>query len=773
MTGNIKALLDFQTKLQGVANTISKEMVGVLDTSDRELLDTIRKGLARPFNGRSLKESMERLNKLCEQVYAIRRKAIDSAEDVLIKYEEKVAESSSQQAAEYVKNITEKKVKPLSRKRTEEIIKYQPFQGRSIDTWFDSWKESDKYRILSAIQQAVNNGITPQKAIDLIRGTKANDYKDGVLNVSRSSASMIARTITNGVSNEARLATLDANDDVIDGYQFLATLDARTSFVCGSLDGTIWKKKDRDQVRRPPLHPNCRSTLIPYIELKDKDGNVIEDDTDRAAAQEDFVQKAKERYEQNHPGKKWEALAATTRDKYYYKEQQIYDDTHGSRGASWKHVPAGTSFKDYLESQPDDFQRSWLGPKRYELYKQGKLKFEQLVNPDSGYTVPLSELSSNGNFSQNPGNNPANNTTTSPNAGYNNSSQTQAAQNPPGRTATELKIQTPITTVDDFQREFADRQLIYDQEVSRLDNELEAEKVRIENDRNLTERQRDNAKKTAINRVKQLKDDLLDRHRDLIFDTLWPDLNPNSLNREKLATEQVSSDRFIPLKPFSNGTPRWYDIKRERDVSSMPRTAKARVLDQQTEEHKELFKKGKEFFGRISDAMGYDITGVVDDIEFYGTVQRGYFLQLGPHRDNGKDIIVLDGIEPRRIVSTVTHELTHAMEKKYPALRSRIEAFYLQITTPAGATQNRLKRIPGAGYGREEKYREATIPMPPDKYALKEYPEIRDRQGNIIKRAKPGGELLTQFFTLMIEKPEVVVKDYPDWFNGMMACLKQ
>lgn len=395
MSSDLKSLIEFQTKLQGVANSVSKDMVSALDASDRELLETIQKGLAKPFTGKSLKESYERLQKICEQVTSIRKKAIENAKIVMKKNGEKIADKLSAQACENLKKSTKKKIKPVPKKKLDDIIKYQPFQGRTIEDWFQSWTESDKNRIVSAIQQAVNEGITLQKAINLIRGTinpNTGKREGGILDVSRNSASMIARTITNGVANEARLATLDENEDVIDGYQFLATLDGRTSFICASLDGKIWKKDERDQVKRPPLHPNCRSTLIPYIELRDQDGNVIEDETDRAAAEEDFVQKAKERYEGDNPGKKWDDLAPSTRDKYYYKEQEIYDNNNGRKGASWKHVPASTTFKDYFENQPDDFKKSWLGAKRYELYKAGKIQFGDLVKPDTGYTVSLDEL---------------------------------------------------------------------------------------------------------------------------------------------------------------------------------------------------------------------------------------------------------------------------------------------------------------------------------------------------------------------------------------------
>ncbi|KYG90374.1 hypothetical protein A0U40_18230 [[Bacillus] sp. KCTC 13219] len=52
-----------------------------------------------------------------------------------------------------------------------------------------------------------------------------------------------------------------------DRYQFLATLDLRTSDICASLDGKKFATKDKQAgVNCPPMHPNCRSTTIPVVE---------------------------------------------------------------------------------------------------------------------------------------------------------------------------------------------------------------------------------------------------------------------------------------------------------------------------------------------------------------------------------------------------------------------------------------------------------------------------------------------------------------------------
>ncbi len=57
-------------------------------------------------------------------------------------------------------------------------------------------------------------------------------------------------------------------------------------------------------------------------------------------------------------------------------------------------IAAKTAFKDYFESQPETFQREWLGEKRFELWKSGKLKFEDLAKPATTYRATTADLTS-------------------------------------------------------------------------------------------------------------------------------------------------------------------------------------------------------------------------------------------------------------------------------------------------------------------------------------------------------------------------------------------
>ena len=76
----------------------------------------------------------------------------------------------------------------------------------------------------------------------------------------------IVRTSVNQVQTMANQAVYSANQEVTKMYEYVATLDARTSAICGSLDGKTFKYGEGPM---PPQHFNCRSTTVPIIDDED------------------------------------------------------------------------------------------------------------------------------------------------------------------------------------------------------------------------------------------------------------------------------------------------------------------------------------------------------------------------------------------------------------------------------------------------------------------------------------------------------------------------
>ena len=72
----------------------------------------------------------------------------------------------------------------------------------------------------------------------------------------------IVRTSINQVSNAASQKVYEANRDMTEMYRYVATLDSKTSAICGRLDG---QEFEYGKGPTPPQHFNCRSTTVPII----------------------------------------------------------------------------------------------------------------------------------------------------------------------------------------------------------------------------------------------------------------------------------------------------------------------------------------------------------------------------------------------------------------------------------------------------------------------------------------------------------------------------
>lgn len=100
--------------------------------------------------------------------------------------------------------------------------------------------------------------------VGLIRGENMDRMASRMrkrLSVSASAARRLVRTETAYIYESA---TMDAYKECgIEQYEYLATLDGRTSEICRELDGKVFDIKDAVPGKNyPPMHPNCRSTTV-------------------------------------------------------------------------------------------------------------------------------------------------------------------------------------------------------------------------------------------------------------------------------------------------------------------------------------------------------------------------------------------------------------------------------------------------------------------------------------------------------------------------------
>lgn len=141
-------------------------------------------------------------------------------------------------------------------------VNARPFQGRFLREWLADAEEGAAKRVRDAIRQGFVEGRSVSSLITQIRGTRAAQYKDGILEISRRGAETMVRTAITHTASASHQEVYKTYGDIVQGVQWVSTLDARTTEICAGLDGKVFPV---DGGPRPPAHPNCRSTTIPQV----------------------------------------------------------------------------------------------------------------------------------------------------------------------------------------------------------------------------------------------------------------------------------------------------------------------------------------------------------------------------------------------------------------------------------------------------------------------------------------------------------------------------
>lgn len=117
------------------------------------------------------------------------------------------------------------------------------------------------------------------------------------LNTSLSNAARLVVTESSYFASRSQKECFDALG--CDKYRIIATLDNRTSIICQSLDGEVFKTKEFIAgVSAPPFHPNCRTTTCPYFDDSDVPGWVQGTRTARNPGEKTYRIPADMNYEQ-------------------------------------------------------------------------------------------------------------------------------------------------------------------------------------------------------------------------------------------------------------------------------------------------------------------------------------------------------------------------------------------------------------------------------------------------------------------------------------------
>jgi len=148
--------------------------------------------------------------------------------------------------------------------------------GQTVEKAFRGIAENQKDALTRHIRQGVFSGESTAEIARRMTGTlkfgqKALSSRQKVLaggeltKLANHQIRTIVRTSVNQVQNQASQAVYAANSKVAPKYQYVATLDSRTSAVCRDLDGKTFAY---NRGPTPPQHFNCRSTTVPVVDYE-------------------------------------------------------------------------------------------------------------------------------------------------------------------------------------------------------------------------------------------------------------------------------------------------------------------------------------------------------------------------------------------------------------------------------------------------------------------------------------------------------------------------
>lgn len=244
------------------------------------------------------------------------------------------------------------------------IVENTLIDGKIIGDWWDKQCEDTKYRLtaqMAEATQALQIGMVQGESVgELVTRIKGTKLKPGIMDVSKREAKALVRTSVMQVANAVRQETYKKNSDIINGIQWLSTLDTRTTPICRALD-----KKQFDMQLNPighsirypgcPAHWGCRSTCLPiiksYSELSNEDSPLPKD-----------------------------------------KIRQLGEKVPiGERATMGDPVSGDMNYNDWLLIQSPETQQEILGKKRYQLWSNNKLDMADLID-NKGNTLTIKQL---------------------------------------------------------------------------------------------------------------------------------------------------------------------------------------------------------------------------------------------------------------------------------------------------------------------------------------------------------------------------------------------
>ena len=371
----LDALIRHQTFLMRGAGSIRIEVISTLNETETALAALIRESFPK---GHTTIRNLRKAFAIEKQIRDIRHPAWIDSRKIMHSDFEQVIINESAFMANAVKTVAPVIVglKEITPALTQALLTKSPFEGKTLLGWGKDLERADLDRINSSIKVGIQQGESGPQIARRVLGTIKQSGRDGVTQMTRRQVETVVLTAMNFYSNQAKEIFARDNSDIIKKELYVATLDNRTTAICRSLDGKIFKVGEGQM---PPLHMRCRSLRVAILNGEVLGIRLAKFSTEKGLLRE-FT--AKENIASVSSRKR---LPRGTKGKFDKFSRQRIPELTGT-------VPAKTTYAEFLTRQSVEFQNDTLGVKKAQLFRKGNLKLDRFVARD-GSELTLAEIS--------------------------------------------------------------------------------------------------------------------------------------------------------------------------------------------------------------------------------------------------------------------------------------------------------------------------------------------------------------------------------------------
>ncbi len=361
-----------------------RKVVALLEIMEKELLQAIAE--VDPAKPKLTKWKQHRLKRLTVQSNNIIRGSYGDIDKTVDKDLYKLAGYETENAAVILNKSVGANIFDVTytSAQLKTLVDTSIIDGDTIGGW---WREQSRTyqknfnRTMKEVTEQIAIGVLKGESIgELTKRVKGTKDIAGLTKGADSAAKSLTRTAFMEVAQKSRRESYDSFEEVMRGYQYIATLDNRTTPYCRAADGKIYNMEylpvgHNFPLRLPPAHWQCRSTLLPLVKTW---AQLAGPDALLSKKQISNVERSVSRTQRPMIGRQ-------------IKGKVFYNTWLKKQTSLPKGVKKGSPEAKRIIAKGIKLQEEVLGVKKRELWAKGKITLPDMVD-QTGRPLLIEEL---------------------------------------------------------------------------------------------------------------------------------------------------------------------------------------------------------------------------------------------------------------------------------------------------------------------------------------------------------------------------------------------